>query len=88
MNKTETIALVSEKTALPPDTCERILKAFEKQSEAALLGKLDGAKNNRATMLAGLSEKTAIPAPDCDKALAALEEVLGQSLAGKLKFWK
>ena len=88
MNKTSVVRQVSEKSGIAADVCEKVLNAFEEQSGDALIGKLKGAKNNRADMLAGISEKTGFALDYCERVVFALEDVIGTGLSDKLKFFK
>lgn len=84
MNKTEVVNQVSQKSENAPEICEKVIKAFEKQSEEALIGKFKGIKNNRTDIVTGISEKTGLASAECDKVITAFEEVLGTGLSDKL----
>lgn len=88
MNKTDVVTQVSQKTGIPADICEKVIKAFEEQSGDALISKFKGIKNNHADMLTGITSKTGFASEDCEKILAAIEAVIGTGLSDKLKFFK
>jgi len=86
MNNADVVMKVAEKSGLAINICEKVIKAFEKQSGYALIGNLKGAKNSRADMLTSISEKTGFVLMDCEKVLTAFEEVVSTGLSDKLKF--
>lgn len=88
MNKTDVIAKVSEKSGVAADVCEKLLKAFEEQAEAALADRFKGIKNNRADMMRGISERSGVVLEVCERVMTALEESLDSGLSDKLMFLK
>jgi hypothetical protein len=86
MNKADVVRKVAEKTSIEPNSCEKIIKAFEEQAGDALAGKLKGIKTDHADLLVDISGKTGLSREDCEGGLTALEDVVSAGVSDKLGF--
>lgn len=88
MNNQDVVTKVAQKTGENIDTCERIIKAFEQQSEQLLENKLKGVTNDHDNFIGKIAEQTNCSKEVCEKVVRVIDEVIDTGLSNKLKFIK
>lgn len=88
MNNTDVVNKISQTTGVDTETCAKLVKAFEGQSEEALKNKFKGIKHDPDQFIDAVATETGCNREDCEKVVNAINEVLDTGLSNKLKFFK
>jgi hypothetical protein len=88
MNHADVIKAVADKTGIDPVSCEKVVKALQKQAGSVLADRVRGNQAGLAAAVAGIAAQTGVSPGDCAKILTAVESVLKSTISDKLGFFK
>lgn len=87
MKHADVIKAVADQTAIDLASCEKVVKAMEKQAASLLTDRLRGNQAGLAAAVAGIAAQTGVSQEDCTKIMTAAEGVLKSQLSEKLSFF-
>ena len=85
MNKNEMMAALGEATSQTQETCEKVVKAFERISGGSVLGTLIG-KPIKLDKIGEISAESGVPEDVCREILTALDGIVRREIKKKLPF--